>query len=344
MQQRLRKFIRQPERFDRRQVTNKSLEIVAAIERYRFVPSSLLVRLVPGGIRNNHRHLQTLFHKSIINRFALPKYGGPSEFIYYLDTSEALKLIIDAGLIRPTTAQRHRKEQLLWANREKDYASLHRDPDVQGKLLFIHHELMVSRFHGMLELGCRASDGQVELTEFRQGPELYARLEVPKLRYDNNGQLVELEDLERLPHRPDAFFTLRFTTKPESQQLSHFFYEADRGTETTTRFKTKLRAHWHFVVKQQLHKRPPYTVRSIRAVLVESTDMHWAHNLREAAKHPSISSRPSPLFWFTTSELFMKPVHTAAARPIPLYLADPKFIFSRIWASPAADTFLALYE
>lgn len=344
MQQRLRKFIRQPEQIEGRQVTDKGLEVVAAIERYRFVPSSLLVRLVPGGMRNNHRHLQTLFHKGIINRFALPKYGGPGEFIYYLDSSQALKLIIDAGLIQPTTAERQRKEQVIWANREKDYASIHRDPDVQGKLLFIQHELMVSRFHGMLELACRASGGEVELIEFRQGPELYGRVEVPKIQYDDHGRLVELPDTERLPHRPDAFFTLRFTTKPVDEQLSSFLYEADRGTENTTRFKTKLRAHWHFIVKQQLHKRPPYMATSIRAVLVESTNMHWAHNLREAAKHPSVSPRPSPLFWFTTSELFTRSLDTAAERPLPVYLANPACVLSRIWASPAADTFLGLVD
>jgi hypothetical protein len=58
---------------------------VAIIERYRFIPTSLLVRLMPGDQKNNHRHLQTLFHHGLVNRFCLPKYGGPGEFMYYLD-------------------------------------------------------------------------------------------------------------------------------------------------------------------------------------------------------------------------------------------------------------------
>ena len=70
-QKRLRRFIRQPDRLEGRQLTKKGLEAIAIIERYRFIPSSLLVRLMPGGRRNTHRHLQTLFHKSYVNRFAL---------------------------------------------------------------------------------------------------------------------------------------------------------------------------------------------------------------------------------------------------------------------------------
>src|SRR6266567_5162808 len=74
--------------------------------------------------------------------------------------------------------------------------------------------------------------------------------------------------LDLLPHRPDAFFTLLFAGNPEGKERSHFFYEADRGTENTTRYKLKLRAHWHFIVKQQRQRTEPvYNVPAIRAVL-----------------------------------------------------------------------------
>ena len=49
----------------------------------------------------------------------------------------------------------------------------------------------------------------------------------------------------RMPSSPCTFPASR-----RGQQRSHFFYEADRGTENTTRFRMKLRAHYHFVVKQ----------------------------------------------------------------------------------------------
>src|SRR5437762_4566019 len=92
----------------------------------------------------------------------------------------------------------------------------------------------------------------------------------------------------------------------------------DRGTENTTRYKLKLRAHWHFIVKQNRQRvAAPYTVHAIRAVLTESTTSQWAHNLR---------LKPSPLFWFTTSELLTKPT-PAGKRTVPLYLVQPEVIF-----------------
>ena len=43
VQKRLRRFIRQPDHRSRR-VTDKGLAAVAIIERYRFIPTSLLIR------------------------------------------------------------------------------------------------------------------------------------------------------------------------------------------------------------------------------------------------------------------------------------------------------------
>src|SRR5207302_136810 len=229
------------------------------------------------------------------------------------------------------------KEEIIRSNRERDYAQLHRDPDVQGQVLFIQHELMVSRFHALLELACRKFAGKVELVQWLQGAQLWNRVEVPKVIMQD-GRLAELAELMPLPHRPDAFFTLRFPSKPEAAQLSHFLYEADRKTENTTRFKLKLRAHYHFIVKKNLQRATaPYNVHAIRAVLTESIESNWAQTLRETAAHPIVSPKPSPLFWFTSSEIFTRPLANGK-RPQPLYLEQPEWIFKRIWASPVDDT------
>src|SRR4029079_7073999 len=133
------------------------------------------------------------------------------------------------------------------------------------------------------------------LEQWKQGPELWNRVEVPGAREEGD-QVVETVGTELLPHRPDAFFTLHIPGNPAGKERSHFLYEADRGTENTTRFKLKLRAHYHFVVAQKRPRTTPcYMVPAIRAVLTESTSMRWAHNLREAAKHPIVSGKPSPL-------------------------------------------------
>ena len=62
-------------------------------------------------------------------------------------------------------------------------------------------------------------------------------------------------------------------------------------------------------MKQKKHV-ADYGVKRIRAVLVESIEDHWTNELRLHARHPLVSgSKPSPLFWFTTSDLiFERPV------------------------------------
>ena len=180
VQQRLNRFIRQPDQVAARQITDKSFQVMATIERYRFAPSSLLVRLVPGGQRNNYRHLQTLYHKNFINRFALPTvYGTPGEFVYYLDTLSALHLLVEKGLLKLPEDQLKRSEENIRLNRQRAYHQLHKDPDQQGKLLYIQHELMISRFHALLELTCRKFAGKVALEQWKQGPDLWHHVEVP---------------------------------------------------------------------------------------------------------------------------------------------------------------------
>ena len=352
-QQRLRRFKREPERLQNRELTDKGLEAMAVIERYRFIPTSLLIRLMPGDGKNNHRHLQTLYHRGLVNRFALPKYGGPGEFIYYLDGKPSLDTLISQGLIQPTEGEYKRKLDQIRLNRETNYSSLRRDPDTQGRVLYIQHELMVTRFHALLELASKKTNGKLILEQWKQGPELWNKVEVPKMRPrgkdDTTGlpRWEELDQLHWLPHRPDAFFTLYFPTKPEGQQRSHFMYEADRGTENTTRFKLKLRAHYHYIVNQHRQKNAPYNVHALRAVLIESTGMQWAQNLREAARENVVSPNPSNLFWFTTSEVFTQPQTVTQAgrqRQVPLYLEQPEKVFKPIWATPVENKFLSLLD
>jgi hypothetical protein len=100
-------------------------------------------------------------------------------------------------------------------------------------------------------------------------------------------------------------------------------------------------------VKQRRHEEH-YGIKRIRAVLIETTDMYWADELREAAKHFTVSgNKPSPLFWFTTSQLFSdtKEVKDGeGTRKIPLYLTKPDIIFKKVWASPVEDKLISILE
>jgi hypothetical protein len=350
MQKRLPKYRRTDESFKalaNRRITDRSLNIISYLSHYNILPTSLMVRLVEGNEDITYRHLQSLYHKKLINRFAFPSSLNPGEFNYYLDSTEALDLLVDAGWAEPKDLDYDRVRY----NREKDYGQVHFEPHRQGSLLYLSHEVDISRFHAMLEMGCRASGGQIELIEWSQGPQLWGRVVAPKTIFDGQRNLwgEEPKATEKLPHRPDGFFGLRFLDRPEDQRESFFFYERDRKTtRERTRVVRKLRSHFQYVVKQQQHK-TDYGIQSIRAVLIETTDDQWAMRLREFAAHPIVSgAKPSPLFWFTHSRLFElgpnKVQHDQYEKRKDFFLQHPGIIFHGVWATPAGNTLYSLRD
>jgi protein involved in plasmid replication-relaxation len=321
IQQRLPKFKRAPEALPRRQLTATSLAILNLLARYQVLPTSLLRRLAPSSKNITNSHLQLLFHRGLVNRFSFPRVGNPGEFHYYLDNPAVMALVERTG-DRALAA-------VIKRNREKRYADVHdlsKVEEMQGKLLFLKHEVMISRFHAMLELACSVSDDKVALERFRQGPTLWHSVEVPKIERDpEHGTFIEMDSTERRALRPDAFFTLRFLSEPEGRNRAHFFYEADRQTEGTRQITDKLRAYFQYILKQRRHEEH-FGIKRVRAVLIDTVSSDWSKRLQEAAAHPPMSGpKPSALFWFGSStELDGK---------------GPSSIFERIW-KPAAESSL----
>jgi hypothetical protein len=258
-----------------------------------------------------------------------------------LDNTAALDLLM-AGGVEAATLNRDEVRR----NKEKAYCDIN-DPkkseDAPGRLLFLQHEAMISRFHAMLELACNRSGKLVELIDFQQGASLWSKVEIPKLSM-RGGQWLDSEETEYLPHRPDAFFTLQVGRSV--RESLHFFYEADRHRANTYKYNKKLRAHFHFIVKQKRHQEI-YGVNRIRAVLTETIDDEWAERLRTAAGGVMVSgSKPSPLFWFTTSRLFTESTGGVgdSHRSMPVYLAQPEIVLKKIWASPVDETLHSLID
>src|SRR2546422_9348445 len=90
------KFIR-PEEIAKGQISDRDLDILEAILRYRFSPTSELVRLVGGNEDVTMRRLRKLWEWQTIARFAFPFPRPHSEFIYYLDNIQTLDLLIQNG-------------------------------------------------------------------------------------------------------------------------------------------------------------------------------------------------------------------------------------------------------
>lgn len=327
-----KKFIR-PDAPRPRPLTERDLDLISAILRYRFSPASQLVRLVGGNEDVTHRRLRQLWERGLINRFAFPGIRTHSEFYYYLDNRQALDLLVE----RRSLGIHSQMLDELKSNREKDYAqAAFRGQHMQ--LGFLKHSLMLSRLHFLLEMACCLSAGAVSLEAWCQGGQLAGhKVEVPKVKSSRGANEYfweEADETERLPVEPDAMFTLRFAARPPESQLAHFFYEADRGSMVMTDMLKKFRGYYHFVKKQQLHKEA-FGIHPVRAVLVETTDEARGKRLMELATHPLVcgQAKRSGLFWFSISPLFTDAAPDSV-RPIARYLSEPQIIFQRIWALP----------
>jgi hypothetical protein len=319
-QKRLPRFSRQPEAAAKAQITEITLAIIDTIKRHRLISTSVLKPLIQRNPRVIYRHLRQLFDRAVVNRFPLlTPQGLAGEFAYYLDSPKALELLSSFRGIKFEPGE----YQAVARNRErwKD-----------NRRLFADHELMISRFRALLELACRASNGKYELKDFQQGARLYRTVLVP--------DLAELGRAVEMPLRPDALFALRNT---ETQNTLHYFYEADRGTEDTGRIMDKMRAYYHLIVKYK-KGREAYGAQRVRAVLFETTSIHWADVLRGVATRPQVSNRPSQLFWFTSGEFFTRPVEIGQGSSVPAFHAFPEMLFDTRFVCPADNTIHSLTE
>jgi len=323
------KFVR-PETPRSGVITDRDLDIIDAILRYRFSPTSELARLVGGREDVNVKRLRKLWEAAVVNRFAFPGIRAHSEFIYYLDSMKALDLLVHHGRVQEIHPQMAEEIRL---NREADYAGA----AVRGqhmKLGFLQHSLMISRFHFMLEMSSRDPKNGVRLALWRHGSDLRGdKVEVPELtsrRVEGSNEYVWQEhDFKtvRLPVEPDALFTLRFADRSDPV---HFFYEADRGSMPLADMMKKFRAYRAFI-KRGLHKEA-FGVHPIRAVLIETTDEPRARKLMDVVQSPSVlgTTRQSALFWLAISPLFTSSTNSSGL----LYLTSPGIVLERLWALP----------
>ena len=348
---RVPRFERSPKLLPNRQITALDLGLIETLNDFHILPTSLILALTSAHPVTIYEHLQTLWHTGLISRFFFSRLGA-GEAYYYLDNPKVVDLL--ASYDRDT---RGFDRALIRRRRERPYSEIN-DPELgeemEGRRLFLKHEVMIARFHAILELACRKSAGAVVLAEWWEGPRLWNSITAPKIRYrPEGGGWVETDETEKLPHRPDAFFTLRILSKPAGDQERHFFYEADRKNTDGPKFARKLRAHFELIVRQkhQNHLERLYGVSRIRAVITETPDSAWAMHLRNAAGSRIVSPKPSSLFWFIPSDLFMyghsyveRKRHGVPAPKDAYFLTHPEIVFEPLWATPVDDRFRSLLD
>jgi protein involved in plasmid replication-relaxation len=272
----LRKFIPQPDRYRERYgnftLTERDMQILETVYRYRFLEARHVNSLVGGSDQQVVRRLQGLFHNGYLGRYArrermrLELDPGAPLIAYGLELRGARALERQRAAAAATTDTK--PTPVRW---KKEYT--------RRTEWFLEHHLMVSNFRCALELATRESP-DIELVNWRQGMETWCRVVVPGKQ----------QRVARVA--PDAYFELR-----QTGELHHFFLEVDRATEEHCRLVDRFVAYWFLL-------RPGRSAPMQRAnVLFVTTGQQRLKNLietlRETKKPRSSTVRGRGLFWFS---------------------------------------------
>jgi hypothetical protein len=155
--------------------------------------------------------------------------------------------------------------------------------------------MMIVDFHVMLALAGKTD--ALKLVGWREGRELYDSVTVA----DHAG-------VNKLPVRPDAFFTVEDSRRPAGANRANFFLEADRSTATQTRFRDKIRAYWHYL-EQGLHTEK-FQIKNFRVLTLTLTPAR-ARNLCALAA-ALLPERARKYYLFTSIE------HFSLEKPAPI--------------------------
>jgi hypothetical protein len=224
-------------------LTDGDLDIFKLLYEYRMLRREHISALTGRPPRRLHRRLLKLIAEGYTTSIRLPQ----QKHIYALG-KEALPILVAQGIA---------SDELL-----TERLRVH-----ELKELFLRHEMMIVDFHVMLSLAGKTD--ALKLVGWREGRELYDWVTVA----DHAG-------VNKLPVRPDAFFTLEDSRRQPGANRANFFLEADRSTATQTRFKDKIRAYWHYL-EQGLHAKK-FGIKNYRVLTLTLTHAR-ARNLCELA-------------------------------------------------------------
>ena len=214
-------------------LTDGDVAILRLIHEHRFLRREQISALCGRHQKRLHRRISKLATRRYISTIRLPQ----QKHIYGIGRA-AIPVLTVHALCHPELLKQRRRTHEL-------------------KELFLKHEMMIVDLHVAFSLASR--NGGVALVGWSEGSELYDSV----VAVDSKGS-------NRLPIRPDAFFSLEDFQRGEGANRMHFALEADRSTTTQPRFADKIRAYWHYI-EQGLHTRK-FGVKGFRILTVTLTD------------------------------------------------------------------------
>ena len=246
---------RQPVRFT---LTERDVEILRAINRYRYLRTSQVWRLLfldNKTIQAAARRLKYLYHNGFVGRVQplMAPGQGSGEIAYYLD-KEGQALLSEYG------------EEVLHTNKPGSV-----------KRVFLQHALDLSEFRLCLEVALTGHE-RIELHRFTCDFEIksHTDMAIGKRRYKLYSEVIHPLTRERFIVYPDGLIILRGKGRYEQFQRL-FFLEIDRGTESLPRIRDKV-IGYNLYLKEGVHKKfGPF--ESFK-VLLQTNSAKRAENIR----------------------------------------------------------------
>jgi hypothetical protein len=269
-------------------LTDRDLEILRVVNRYRYARTGQIKRLVfPDNTteQSTRRRLKYLFHNGYLGRvMPFVRIGeGSSETAYYLDKAGRGVLEQAGAEITPYPTGGQVKHQ------------------------FLDHALDISEFRVHLELAL-ADHSAVEIKRFTADFEIkgHTANAIGKKKYKLYDEVTHPMTREPYIVYPDALIVLQGKGKLESYQRL-YFVEIDRGTEALNVIKDKV-IGYSLYLKQNVFAK--FGKFKTFVVLLQTNSAKRAENIR----HHLTGVDGSDLVWVTDGQKVKQ--DTIAAAPI----------------------------
>jgi len=329
-------------------VQSRDIEILKAVMDHRFITSNQLKALlwwIPE--RSLQGRLKKLYHHKFLNRpkeqRVLRIMDDYHEMVYSLDDRGvdllANQLGIDKGKIKWMAKSSHssyikhslmisefritltlatqlpeervRRRLQAW---RKNYKSRegHLPPEDTENLRrqTIEREEGKRRQDFIYHFYNQGLDGNVKLNSWKKG----------KSVADSSFYKKSSGSRKEFPISPDGYFVLSFLNL---NKKDHWFFEADRGTESGRRFKKKLKAYWNYKTSRSGRRArrrkgvPDYRVLTI------TEDKRRRDYLINMTRESEINRKAYHTFWFGTKADYQ--------------MEKPQTIFERNYLTPIGD-------